>query len=129
MDERLKNYYLAHHGIPGQKWGQRHGPPYPLNPNASKQASLKAKSKSKSKSKNKSKSKSNLGSIVELVLDGANLGMQMLTSGHFLETSNKILELYKDVIVDENYKLNPEALQALLVEKQEHKETEENKNK
>lgn len=31
MDERLKNYYLAHHGIPGQKWGQRHGPPYPLD--------------------------------------------------------------------------------------------------
>lgn len=31
MDEHLKKYYLAHHGIPGQKWGQRHGPPYPLN--------------------------------------------------------------------------------------------------
>ena len=122
----MKNY-LAHHGVAGQKWGQRHGPPYPLNPNASKQASLKAKSKSKNKSK--SKSKNNLGSIAKLVLDGANLGMQMLTSGHFLETSNKILELYKDVIVDENYKLNPEELQALLVEKQEHKETEENKNK
>ncbi len=31
LDERLKKYYLAHHGIPGQKWGQRHGPPYPLD--------------------------------------------------------------------------------------------------
>lgn len=31
MDEHLKKYYLAHHGIPGQKWGQRHGPPYPLD--------------------------------------------------------------------------------------------------
>lgn len=45
MDERMKNY-LAHHGVAGQKWGQRHGPPYPLNSNPSKQASLKAKSKS-----------------------------------------------------------------------------------
>ena len=23
--------FLAHHGIKGQKWGQRNGPPYPLN--------------------------------------------------------------------------------------------------
>ena len=38
--------YIAHHGTPGQKWGQRHGPPYPLNPNPSKQAKLKANSKS-----------------------------------------------------------------------------------
>lgn len=28
--------YLAHHGIPGQKWGQRHGPPYPLNDDTSR---------------------------------------------------------------------------------------------
>jgi len=41
----MKNY-LAHHGVAGQKWGQRHGPPYPLNSNPSKQAKLKAKSKS-----------------------------------------------------------------------------------
>ena len=26
----MKNY-LAHHGVAGQKWGQRHGPPYPLS--------------------------------------------------------------------------------------------------
>lgn len=24
--------WLAHHGIKGQKWGERNGPPYPLNP-------------------------------------------------------------------------------------------------
>ena len=38
--------YLAHHGILGQKWGQRNGPPYPLNPEdhskAEKEASKKA---------------------------------------------------------------------------------------
>ena len=37
--------YLAHHGILGQKWGQRNGPPYPLNPEdhskAEKQAAKK----------------------------------------------------------------------------------------
>lgn len=29
---KLRQNYLAHHGIPGQEWGKRNGPPYPLNP-------------------------------------------------------------------------------------------------
>ena len=28
------SYYLAHHGIQGQKWGKQNGPPYPLAPGA-----------------------------------------------------------------------------------------------
>lgn len=28
--------YLAHHGILGQKWGVKHGPPYPLDDKTSK---------------------------------------------------------------------------------------------
>lgn len=27
----MSDAYLVHHGIPGQKWGKRNGPPYPLN--------------------------------------------------------------------------------------------------
>lgn len=27
----MSNYYLAHHGILGQKWGKKNGPPYPLD--------------------------------------------------------------------------------------------------
>ena len=26
----MSEYYLVHHGIKGQKWGKRNGPPYPL---------------------------------------------------------------------------------------------------
>lgn len=35
IDEELnsKNDILEHHGIEGQKWGHRNGPPYPLDPN------------------------------------------------------------------------------------------------
>ena len=27
----MTKYYLAHHGIKGQKWGVKNGPPYPLD--------------------------------------------------------------------------------------------------
>lgn len=35
--------YLAHHGIQGQKWGKRYGPPYPLSPSTHSAAEKKAK--------------------------------------------------------------------------------------
>lgn len=31
VNEVVKEYYLAHHGILGQRWGVRNGPPYPLD--------------------------------------------------------------------------------------------------
>ena len=31
MDEIFDYLYLEHHGIPAQKWGVKHGPPYPLD--------------------------------------------------------------------------------------------------
>ena len=34
--------YLYHHGIAGQKWGKRNGPPYPLKPNAHSPSEKKA---------------------------------------------------------------------------------------
>lgn len=39
IDERAEqkvNDYLEHHGIQGQKWGIKHGPPYPLDRKTSK---------------------------------------------------------------------------------------------
>lgn len=35
------NDELYHHGIPGQKWGERNGPPYPLKPGAHSAAEKK----------------------------------------------------------------------------------------
>ena len=33
--------YLCHHGIDGQKWGVKHGPPYPLGSDVSTGSSIK----------------------------------------------------------------------------------------
>jgi hypothetical protein len=41
---RLPESELTHHGEKGQKWGVMHGPPYPLDDNASVQARRKKKS-------------------------------------------------------------------------------------
>ena len=34
--------YIEHHGIEGQKWGQRNGPPYPLDQKAHSRSEVKA---------------------------------------------------------------------------------------
>ena len=31
VDKNQNGGYLAHHGVKGQKWGVKHGPPYPLS--------------------------------------------------------------------------------------------------
>lgn len=56
MNEIYKNY-LEHHGILGQKWGRKNGPPYPLSAGAHSAAEKKAgwrKSLDKSGDKDKS---------------------------------------------------------------------------
>ena len=50
--------YLAHHGIKGQKWGERNGPPYPLGASGRSAAERKAALDSSRKKKLKSQSNS-----------------------------------------------------------------------
>ena len=50
--------YLVHHGIPGQKWGEQNGPPYPLNPKTDYTKAEKTKKYSPENPKSKSKKKS-----------------------------------------------------------------------
>ena len=45
----MANKHLEHHGIKGQKWGDRNGPPYPLKPSAHSAAEKKQMGNSKSK--------------------------------------------------------------------------------
>lgn len=41
----METTYIKHHGIKGQKWGQRNGPPYPLNAGAHSAAEKRANPK------------------------------------------------------------------------------------
>lgn len=36
MRNDKKNNYLSHHGVKGQKWGVRNGPPYPIEDKVAK---------------------------------------------------------------------------------------------
>lgn len=38
----MNNSYIAHHGVKGQQWGVRNGPPYPLNASAHSSSEKKA---------------------------------------------------------------------------------------
>lgn len=48
--------FLEHHGILGQKWGKKHGPPYPLDSDVSTGKSLRVENRAKKK-KEKAKAK------------------------------------------------------------------------
>lgn len=50
--------YLAHHGIPGQKWGKRNGPPYPLGSQGETKSHRSAEEKKLSKNRSISSEKS-----------------------------------------------------------------------
>ena len=41
----LDQNYLSHHGIKGQKWGKKNGPPYPLDSKTEVRVKSKAKRK------------------------------------------------------------------------------------
>lgn len=54
LDEEYDQYSLTHHGVKDQKWGVTHGPPYPLDKNAARQARKAEKAKKrKEKERNK----------------------------------------------------------------------------
>ena len=73
MEVWRKELYLAHHGIKGQKWGKRNGPPYPLDAQDHSAAEKKAgwrKSLEKSTGSVKSHSRPNDDDRVVLAKKG-----------------------------------------------------------
>lgn len=55
------NYYLAHHGIRGQEWGRRNGPPYPLDASDHSASEKKADWRKSLKSQKKANDRASKG--------------------------------------------------------------------
>ena len=79
----MKNY-LAHHGVAGQKWGQRHGPPYPLSRDPANAKRAQADHK-----KNKTASKTSTNSV--RVSKGSS-------------PSNRQVHVMKGIVADRKYR-------------------------
>lgn len=67
------NEELAHHGILGQKWGHRNGPPYPLDASAHSKAEKEAMASKSGSSGSGSDSKSSKSSSSDNIEAGKNL--------------------------------------------------------
>ena len=63
--EQKVNDMLMHHGIQGQKWGVRHGPPYPLDSKTSSNIKKGEEVKSKNNSSNKEQISKDANSLMD----------------------------------------------------------------
>lgn len=89
---------LAHHGILGQKWGKRNGPPYPLNPEDHSKAERKAgwqKSLDNYKEYSKVKKKENVSAIKRYYEETASKP-EYIAKKHLREEQERIRQSLKE---------------------------------
>lgn len=89
---------LAHHGILGQKWGKRNGPPYPLNPEDHSKAERKAgwrKSLDNYKEYSKVKKKENASAIKRYYEETASKP-EYIAKKHLREEQERIRQSLKE---------------------------------
>lgn len=102
--------YLMHHGVKGQQWGNKHGPPYPLDDNPSKQAYKKKKAQqasSDSRKEQKKIAKQERAEYKKKKLPRTSLGLALknstMSDAEFREASKKLKrdrEVYDGIISD-----------------------------
>ena len=102
--------YLMHHGVKGQQWGNKHGPPYPLDDNPSKQAYKKKKAQqasSDSRKEQKRIAKQERAEYKKKKLPRTSLGLALknstMSDAEFREASKKLKrdrEVYDGIISD-----------------------------
>lgn len=114
-DELTYGGSLSHHGIKGQQWGTRNGPPYPLDQKTHNQVAKSAGKSSKGSSKYDADGGARTGLIPELISLAALIGIDLYLSSpkvqdrrknkkqkEFYEKSHDISEDLLGDIVDVN---------------------------
>lgn len=98
-----KNAELYHHGIEGQKWGIRNGPPYPLDGDSRKErkAARKAEKEAKKEEK-KRRDISNVGSMTDKELSDAILRTQQEITYGNMQKQLRDLQLGKTNVAFRN---------------------------
>lgn len=105
---KKKQNYLMHHGIEGQKWGVKHGPPYPLGSDVSTGNKLKTKSTSPKKQTDKAVYVAGAGIGVNIALWAAGIAISagvMAAEQHAANkrdaTQKQFKKDYKEKIVNQ----------------------------
>ena len=110
MEIRHKND-LMHHGVDGQKWGVKHGPPYPLDSSKSTGSRLKTKKKKldfkKSSKDFEKRFKKEKEKIIEERSKKEQDAKYKISEKGLTETSKKLIGAHKDLEKFKKYK--PEA--------------------
>ncbi len=94
---------IAHHGILKQKWGVRHGPPYPLDESDKTQAQKKAAAADKKEEKSESSSK---GSSSSSSSSSKKKSVDEMTDKELNDAINRLRneKTYKELTTDESAK-------------------------
>lgn len=71
--------HLAHHGILGQKWGKRNGPPYPLSSSNHSAAEKKAAKETATQNRKKETIKNIVGTILVGI---GSMSLQLYLNSH-----------------------------------------------
>lgn len=102
--------YLMHHGVDGQKWGVKHGPPYPLDSSKSTGSRLKTKKKLDFKKSSKDFEKRFKKEKEKLIEERAKKekdSKYKISENGLVDTSKKLIDAHKDLEKFKKYK--PEA--------------------
>lgn len=94
-------YYISHHGISGQRWGVRNGPPYPLQGGSSRTSTVGKKRAEKRLSYIEKKTKQKIASA-SLSRQLSSLGMENLRrqANEILNNPDRLESFGKQTIIN-----------------------------
>lgn len=90
---------LYHHGVTGQKWGRRHGPPYPLDDDGKVQATRKRKAIRSAKKESEKKVESE-GDMKKRLLERPDA--EEIYKNKEMFTTQELQSMYSRLVVEKN---------------------------